>query len=494
MSDNSGTNRPLFRQGWAQADITPSQPVLIAGQFHARLSEGVMDPLSVTAWAVQSGEDHAVFVSCDLVAVPDEMRDAVRRSVGRRQPAELDPRKIILNATHSHAAPEVRPTSMTAGHTSSGGSGLPFEEAMPVQSYVDFAVERIADAVCEAWSRREPGAIAYGWGNAVIGRNRRWVDDEGRATMYNLPVSPNSRFRHFEGYEDHSLNVIATYSQEGDITGLVVNVPCPSQKTESLFVISADYWHETRQMLRRKYGDGLFILPQCSAAGDLSPHQLLDREAYERMLKLKGRTAREEIACQLVAAIDDIVPYIRDTRDHHPVVKLSSARLDLPANKLTERDAEEAKQEAEQLMAVFADEMRKLEEQPELRAKERWYLAASYAYRRANWYMSVARRYEYQKTCSTLPAEINVVRLGDIVLATVPYELYLDFGSQMKVRSKAKQTFVVQLAGGGTYLPSTRSVQGGGYGSVPASNPLGPESGQVIADHVTEQIVQLMEN
>ena len=30
--------------GWGAADVTPEEPVVVQGQFHARVSEGVMDP------------------------------------------------------------------------------------------------------------------------------------------------------------------------------------------------------------------------------------------------------------------------------------------------------------------------------------------------------------------------------------------------------------------------------------------------------------------
>src|SRR5690554_6010281 len=40
--------------GWAEVDITPSRPVLVAGQFHARVSEGVLDPVTATVMAIES--------------------------------------------------------------------------------------------------------------------------------------------------------------------------------------------------------------------------------------------------------------------------------------------------------------------------------------------------------------------------------------------------------------------------------------------------------
>ena len=72
--------------------------------------------------------------------------------------------------------------------------------------------------------------------------------------------------------------------------------------------------------------------------------------------------------------------------------------------------------------------------------------------------------------------------------ATNPFEYYLDFGIQIKVKSPALQTFVVQLAGPGTYIPSRRAAAGGGYGAVPASNPVGPEGGEVLADYTVGKI------
>ena len=73
--------------------------------------------------------------------------------------------------------------------------------------------------------------------------------------------------------------------------------------------------------------------------------------------------------------------------------------------------------------------------------------------------------------------EVHVLRLGDIAICTNPFELFTDYGIQMKSRSKALQTFVIQLAGSGTYLPTDRAAAGGGYGAIVQSNRVGPEGG-----------------
>jgi hypothetical protein len=477
---------PGIQIGWGQADLTPTQAVLVAGQFHARVSEGVADPITATALALDTDADHVVFVSCDLVAVWDGLRDAVRGRLAGI-PGGPDPLKVVLHATHTHTGPEIRPPEAGAGHTAKGeGIDLP---VMPVGDYVAFAAERIAHAVQQAWRTRAPGAIAFGQGCAVVGRNRRWVDTGGRATMYGNTDTPG--FSHIEGCEDHSVNVLATLDARGALTGLVVNVPCSSQASEHEFTLSADYWCESRRELRRRLGDGLFVLPQCSAAGDQSPHLLFDKCAAARMLELKGRTARQEIACRIADAVEDTLRAAGRASDSAPLLTHHIERVELPLAELAEADVRTALQEAEALRGRYAEELKKLEEHPELRLDRRWYCPVTFAYRRMRWLEGVAERFRRQAARPCVPVELHVVRLGDVVFATNPFEYYLDFGIYIKARSKAVQTFLVQLAGEGTYVPSRRSVAGGGYGSIPASNPVGSDGGRQLAERTVAVIEAL---
>ena len=52
----------------------------------------------------------------------------------------------------------------------------------------------------------------------------------------------------------------------------------------------------------------------------------------------------------------------------------------------------------------------------------------------------------------------------------------------MKARSKAIQTFVLQLVGPGSYLPTERAIQGGRYSAVVNSSLVGPEGGKVLVN------------
>ena len=99
-----------------------------------------------------------------------------------------------------------------------------------------------------------------------------------------------------------------------------------------------------------------------------------------------------------------------------------------------------------------------------------------------------------EKKQPKMPIEVHVLRIGEIVIATNPFELYLDYGMRIKARSPAVQTFIVQLTGSGSYLPPSRSVAGGSYGAVPASTLMGPEGGQELVEKTLEMINAVWQN
>ena len=93
------------------------------------------------------------------------------------------------------------------------------------------------------------------------------------------------------------------------------------------------------------------------------------------------------------------------------------------------------------------------------------------------WHGDVVKRYERQKAGNVEPfaMELHAIRLGDVAIATNVFELFTEFGIQIKARSRAIQTFVIQLAGPGSYLPTGRAARGVGYSAIVESNLVGPK-------------------
>ena len=62
-------------------------------QFHMRVSKGVMDPVTVNALVLDSGEDQAIFLSCDIVVLRNGLQDLVREKLAQCAP-EIPAMKI----------------------------------------------------------------------------------------------------------------------------------------------------------------------------------------------------------------------------------------------------------------------------------------------------------------------------------------------------------------------------------------------------------------
>ena len=465
--------------GAASCDITPDMPSFLAGQFSPRVSQGVEYPLTANVLALESRDgdkplDSAIIISVDTAVVRAGILLPIRQAVQEQLPG-FDLGKLIVAATHTHSAPPTRD-----GHFKQ-------QEGVQVPSdYVKLAASRIGAAARQAWDGRRPARFSYGLGHAVVAYNRRAVYADGTAVMYGRTNDP--KFRAIEGMEDHDVNSMFFWDTSDKLLAIVVNVSCPSQEVESNRLLSSDYWGPTREMLREKYGHDVTIVGLCGAAGDQSPHLRYRQAADDRMTSLRKLDRLQEIARRIVHGVDEAYEVVQNAKQDDVVVKHKHAVLSLPQRIVTETEYQACKAEAERLKASPGDG-------------------------RGNWNARVVARYE--KLASdpkpTHSTPVNVLRIGDTVICTNQFELYTDFGVQMKARSKAVQTLVVQLANGaaepepladapeedrndwlyassGTYLPSERAVKGGGYGAVIQSNVVGPEGGQILVEETVKMI------
>lgn len=186
------------------------------------------------------------------------------------------------------------------------------------------------------------------------------------------------------------------------------------------------------------------------------------------MLKLREITALDELARRVVATWEDVLPAVQKEKHSDVVLNHHIETLQLPPRMISDLEANASK--------VAADAIKDPNQET-----------------RKQWFMRVVKRYEDQQAGKIEPheMELHAIRLGDIAIATNDFELFTDYGVQMKARSPALQTFVIQLCGRGTYLPTANAIAGGGYSAVPQSNSVGPEGGQVLVDATVEAIKSL---
>lgn len=455
--------------GSSEADITPELPVALQGQFYLRIGHTARTPLLANIVALESRDgalstEQTVFVACDLVFIPDILTELVRKQVKEQIP-ELDVRKIVLSATHTHTSPVIE----------SGFYEIPKQGVSQPEAYQQLFAQRVAAAIVKAWKSRKAGSVSWGLGTATIAHNRRAVYTDGTARMYG---STNLReFQSLEGYEDHDVNTLFFWNKAGKLIATSIDVPCPAQELESATTVDADYWHAVRVSLKKRFGADLVVVGWIGAAGDQSPHLMYRKKAEERMRSLSKLSRIDVIAQRIVNAVVETYETVKNDRYSDVLLTHKVERLALPMRIITETEYLDSK-------AVSNAAAAKIVADPG---------AAESELGRKVWYGDIVTRYEMQQTTPNPihDAEIHVVRLGDIVICTNQFELFTDFGIRMQTRSKALQTFVVQLAGPGTYLPTSKAKAGGGYSAVCQSNLVGPEGGQILVDRTVELIDEL---
>lgn len=499
QDESKTTSGELIKIGWSTVDITPDQPVDLRGQFPARVSEGILDPVTATVLAIESADspdEHVFVISCDLVSIEQETVSAIRKKIKAALP-DVNTNNIIISATHTHTAPLCDSDESTINRY-----GIELDVMAP-SAYLDFMSDLVANAAADAWNNRRPGGISYGLGHAVVGHNRLQVSSSGNSGMYGNTNRPD--FSHIEGYEDHSVNLLYTWDSQKNLTGVVINVASPSQVTEGLYQISADYWHDTKVELKERLGKNIHILGQCSAAGDQSPHFLIGSKAEVRMQKLmfpdnsdigdQTVAHRKQIAIRIADAVTSVLPYMVDQVEWNPRVAFKTEKVELSRRLINIEDVNKALKQSEQWRERYDQLLKEIEDDPSIKQKRRWYSDITNSYRRFSRGENVKKRYELEKVQPKLAIEVNVLRIGDIVMATNPFELYLDYGIRIKARSPATQTFLVQLSNGSNgYLPPYRSTKGDSYGAEPASTQVGPEGGQELVDKTLEMINSVWSN
>jgi hypothetical protein len=456
--------------GTATADVTPALPIVVTGQFHLRVAPVAETPLTANVMILESREgqkplDMSIFVSCDLLYVPVDLIEIIRKDVREKQP-DIDVSKIIMNATHTHTAPVMM---------AEGEYLIPKQGVTQVETYRSFFAEKVSDAILKAWKSKQRGSVTWGMSYAVVGNNRRVSYADGSAGMSSKTNLPE--FRSFEGYEDHDVNLLFFWDKRKKLIAMSIDLPCPSQEVEGRVAVNADFWHPVREKLKKQYGDQLCVMPWIGAAGDHTPHMMYRNASDDRMREFRKLSRMDEIARRIINAVNEAYDAVKDDARSEVVLKHLVEKLRIPARVVTDEEYKDAKAFVEESEASIAKDRK----------------AADQLYRKMKWTAATVKRYENQRTNPKpmYDMEMHVLRLGDVAICTNEFEFFSDYGIRIKARSKALQTFVIQLTGSqawGAYLPTEKAVKGGAYSAVVHSSLVGPDGGQAIVDRSVELI------
>ena len=450
--------------GAVEADITPARSVPLDGGMTAPIAHRVGSRCKANVLAVEAREagrstDAMLVIACDLVRIRAGVQERFRTFVAPRLPG-FDVNKIFLAATHTHRAPVTDQDEYDE-----------YGDGMQPKEYLPFLFERLAEAAAQAWNGRRPGAFAWGLGHAAVGEGRRAVYADGTAQMYGR--TDREDFRHLEGVADHTVDCLFFLGADKALIAALVAVPCPAQTDErGGAAVSADFWHDVRETFRARHGKAVAVLGLASPEGNLSPHLMLRQTAENRMAKLRGLSRTQELARRISLAVEETWETAREDIRTDLAFAHYVETFSLPGRKVTEAELADAKR---QLGALAS--------KPRSGGSDYWLKRR---------YQTTLDRFEAQRSTSPqCEVEMHVVRLGDVAIATNPFELYPEYGMCIQGRSPAGQTvllsFASPLASAG-YLPTAQAISAGGYSARVESCPCGAEAGQRLVEKTVASI------
>lgn len=442
----------VLMAGWGQADITPrGGAVSLCGQFETRITTEIRDPMQAVALMLEKDGVRSIWVGCDLIEAFAVLTREVEDLLKDMLPG-FEPGQISIAGTHIHTGPYVDRTGLLS---LTGDEGQKEDEGTLTTAECRTQVAKgIAEAVMRAYRDLTESEMGLAIAHIITGVNRRVVYKDGTAKMYGDVHT--DQFLKMESRDGGPSQFLYVYrAADHKLTGVVANVPCTAQCDESANYITADYWGVVREHTARDLGADVHILPLCRAAGDLSPHHMVDRYSFEPR---HGR-ANCEFMGEWVA--ENIVSHQKRIAQRYDskntVLKQTSETLTYPLWSVTDEEYKAA-------CAYMTDPAN--------------FDADGKPIDSFNFANAWTRKARVEKQPKTYDIDVRGTRLGDIAFFSLPFETYIEYADRVRMALPDVVVFDVQLCNDCLgYLPTPWAVAGGHYSANIFNGLCKPEEG-----------------
>ncbi len=415
-------------------DISPHRGVQLAGHIgKPRPAELVREPIYARAVVFQDDHSAICLVSTDLPLITRPYVDQIRQQAASS--CGLKPGAIMVHAVQNHAAPSIG-HSMMRPDSPYVPAGLEWLRGGD-DSYIEFAVPRIVEAIQQAWQRCEP--VAVGWGatteNAVA-FCRRFVMRDGRVVTHPSAAECKNILR-AESPIDPELGVLAVVNMAGRVVAVIMHYTChPVHGLDGRQVISGWPGAWSRN-IRQSYGPQCVPLLLNGFCGNIHHHNHLDPDYRDDHQQMGNVLA------------DDTRRAMTDLTWMEAPIRLDAIHRELaiPYREIPDSQV----QAARQLLCAHPE--------PLYRSDDPRAISWDWCYA-----LSLVDLVEMIKEQPTCPVEVQALRLGDLAVIGVPGEPFVEAQLEIKGNSPALRTFCVHMANGAVgYIPTAEALSRGGY-------------------------------
>jgi hypothetical protein len=242
--------------GVGSVDITPTEPVVLAGSPTRLKSTSVSSRLYVKALVLSAAGQKVAIVTLDTLKYPVDLAVLARRKV--EQATGIAASNVIICSSHTHRGPL-----------------WPY--------YKDQLVTPIAEAVAIAARNLTPCTLGTSKGQAEGVAECRRVIKEGTA-WNRWQLTPDESHQYpAEGPADPEFDVLAVIGKDGKYRAVVYNFACHASNTRDL-TVSADFPGDVQQDVEARLGYEVPTLFLTGACGDVNPVPSAKKERFGEVL------------------------------------------------------------------------------------------------------------------------------------------------------------------------------------------------------------------
>ena len=422
---------PLLQVGYAETDITPDIGMERPGGYGKAYHQHFHDACKVRVAVFDDGSKRVALAGTDTLMIPRHLVLTVREVIERK--TGIDGEAILIGASHSHSS---GPVGMVQpgeyDHASEFVRELAYEKSSAADpGFLKYMEDQIISAVLQANGKRRALACGVRSGyEKEAAFNRRFRMKNGRTQTH--PRQGNPNIIRPAGPTDPEVGVIGTFDDNGNLVGCIVNYACHA--TTSPGGISANWIYYLEKTIRGVFGDDVVVVFLAGASGDitqvdnLSPYVNPGREEWARLVGARVGAEAVKVLTSMhtgpMGPVDSAVELLKIPR------RVPSAERVKKSIELVKRGPENV----DRTEWTFAKEIVMLDA---LIAKT-----------------------------SVVDTEVQVVQVGPGVFVTNPAEYFVEYGLDIKKRSKFPYTYPVELANGCVgYVPTEEALSetGGGY-------------------------------
>ena len=440
----------MLKAGMARADITPPLGLELAGYPHyPRNNTGHHDPLYAACMYLRDGENEIAMVTLDLLFFSKvhvkSVREIAEKTLG------IKGSSIMISCSHTHSGP-----------WASGRLDIESLEAGKEQpkEYVADLISKIVSIIREAKENAFDAAFTYGTAlcgaEHGIGGNRR------------LPGGPH----------DPLVSVMAVRDTFGKVRGIFVNYTLhPTFIHEWSTVCTQDYPCYLKKQLE-ELEEGVIVGFSQGTSGNQSSRYYRQGESYdeaERVGRCLGLAAHSVLER---AVWSDELP-----------ISVASAEVEIELRDFgTEEELREQVERDERIYKELYSKYGDSKNRDEYYLWQNANLKLLGSEDQLGYILMRKRGIKIELLEDEVPAEVQVFRIGGLLVVGLPGELFVEYGLYIKAMAGFGTVVVNELTGGCLpgYLYTPESLVTGGYET--DTSMLGEGFGRKLMNAVFETI------